>query len=213
MKLSTLRKLNQEQGLTILMVDHKSSLISDIASRIIIMDHGSIVRDGSPNEVFQDVDFLFKIGVFEPQVTEAAWMCKKKGFNIQKLPINMKNGLEIFSKFLPERSVKAQKYNTNQRKLQSISDPVITVENLKFTYPGPVEALKGIDLKIFPGEIVAIIGQNGSGKTTLFKCLNGLLQATEGKVIVAGHDMSQTNVADMAGTIGFLFQNPSHSTT
>ena len=58
----------------------------------------------------------------------------------------------------------------------------IEIEDLYFSYPGGVEALSGVSLKIEPGELVAIVGQNGAGKTTLVRHLNGLLQPTRGGV-------------------------------
>ena len=59
----------------------------------------------------------------------------------------------------------------------------IRTEKLVHTYPrGNVMALKGVDLEIYVGDILSIVGQNGSGKTTLVRHFNGLLRPTSGKV-------------------------------
>ena len=58
----------------------------------------------------------------------------------------------------------------------------IRTEKLGHTYPrGNVMALKGVDLEIYVGDILSIVGQNGSGKTTLVRHFNGLLRPTSGK--------------------------------
>lgn len=87
---------------------------------------------------------------------------------------------------------------------------MISVENLSFRYPGGQPILNCLNFHIKKGEFVAIIGQNGAGKTTLLKHLNGLLKATEGKVAVNGLDCARTRTSELAGSIGFLFQNPDH---
>ncbi len=84
----------------------------------------------------------------------------------------------------------------------------IEIENLRYTYPGGVEALRGISLEVEPGEQVAIVGQNGSGKTTLLRHLNGLLQPAAGVVRIGGWDTHQHTVARLAGRVGYVFQNP-----
>ena len=84
----------------------------------------------------------------------------------------------------------------------------ITVENLSFTYPGGVEALRGVSLVIPHGEQAAIIGQNGAGKTTLVKHLNGLLRPTSGWVTVGDWDTSRVSVSKLAARVGYVFQNP-----
>ena len=87
---------------------------------------------------------------------------------------------------------------------------MIKVENVYFTYPNGVEALKGVSLKISDGEFVAIMGQNGAGKTTLVKHFNGLLKPTRGRVLVDGVDTREASVATLARKVGFVFQNPDH---
>src|SRR4030043_1796989 len=87
---------------------------------------------------------------------------------------------------------------------------MIEVEQVHFTYPNGVEALKGVSLVIKDGEFVAIMGQNGAGKTTLVKHFNGLLKPSKGTIRVDGVETTKTSVAAMARKVGFVFQNPDH---
>jgi len=87
---------------------------------------------------------------------------------------------------------------------------MIDVEDVYFTYPNGVEALKGIRLLIRNGEFIAIMGQNGAGKTTLVKHFNGLLKPTKGNVLIDGVDTRKISVAALARNVGFVFQNPDH---
>jgi energy-coupling factor transport system ATP-binding protein len=87
---------------------------------------------------------------------------------------------------------------------------MIEVQEVYFTYPGGVEALKGVSLTIQDGEFVAIMGENGAGKTTLVKHFNGLLKPTRGKVLVDGVETTKVSVATLARKVGFVFQNPDH---
>ena len=85
---------------------------------------------------------------------------------------------------------------------------MIEAENVYFTYPNGVEALKGVSLTIKNGEFVAIMGENGAGKTTLVKHFNGLLKPTKGTVHIDGVNTTKVSVATLARNVGFVFQNP-----
>jgi len=87
---------------------------------------------------------------------------------------------------------------------------MIEIEEVSFTYPNGVEALKNVSLTVNDGEFVAIMGQNGAGKTTLVKQFNGLLKPTTGAIRVDGVETTKTSVAAMARKVGFVFQNPDH---
>ena len=87
---------------------------------------------------------------------------------------------------------------------------MIVAEDVHFSYPNKVEALKGVSLTIKDGEFVAIMGQNGAGKSTLVKHFNGLLKPTIGTVRVDGVETNKTSVATLARNVGFVFQNPDH---
>jgi ABC-2 type transport system ATP-binding protein len=66
---------------------------------------------------------------------------------------------------------------------------IITVDNLSKTYASGLQALKNINLEIRRGEIFALLGPNGAGKTTLIGTICGIVNPTEGKVLVGGHDI------------------------
>jgi cystine transport system ATP-binding protein len=91
---------------------------------------------------------------------------------------------------------------------------MITVEKLTKQFKGN-EVLKGIDLKVEPGEVVAIIGPSGSGKTTLLRCLNLLEVPTSGSIIVGdikvdlSRSLSQQQglIRQLRQHVGFVFQN------
>ncbi|RME16230.1 MAG: ABC transporter ATP-binding protein [Alphaproteobacteria bacterium] len=66
---------------------------------------------------------------------------------------------------------------------------IVSIEGLKKTYAGGFEALKGIDLEIEEGEVLALLGPNGAGKTTLISIVCGIAMPSAGRVTVGGHDV------------------------
>lgn len=94
------------------------------------------------------------------------------------------------------------------------AEVMISTTDLHKTYDTgevKVHALKGIDLKVREGEMVAIMGPSGCGKTTLLNCLSGIDEPTEGTVVVSGqslYDMRDGARTDFrAGNMGFIFQS------
>jgi putative ABC transport system ATP-binding protein len=94
----------------------------------------------------------------------------------------------------------------------AMATPVVETVNLKKTYmlgKVPVEALRGVNLKIEIGDYLAILGPSGSGKSTLLNMIGALDKPTEGKVFIEGVDVSMLNdngLADLRRRIGFVFQ-------
>jgi energy-coupling factor transport system ATP-binding protein len=79
---------------------------------------------------------------------------------------------------------------------------------VQFRYNG-TDVLRGVDLQVAPGEILALMGRNGSGKTTLLRCTVGLLNPTHGEVRIDGQPTRGRRVADVCRDVGYLPQDPS----
>jgi energy-coupling factor transport system ATP-binding protein len=88
--------------------------------------------------------------------------------------------------------------------------PLVRFEDVSFHYEGAEDVLRGVRLNIGRGDVVAVLGPNGAGKTTLVKQAIGLLKPSAGRVIVDGRDTREMSVAQIAGTLGYVFQSPSH---
>ena len=86
-----------------------------------------------------------------------------------------------------------------------MSEPIIRIEGLRKAYAGGVEALKGVDLDIRKGEILALLGPNGAGKTTLISIVCGIVTPSGGTVTVGGHD-NQTDYRAARSLIGLVPQ-------
>src|SRR3546814_13236053 len=69
--------------------------------------------------------------------------------------------------------------------------PAVSISKLSKTYASGFRALKNVDLEIRRGEIFALLGPNGAGKTTLISIVCGIVNPTEGKVLVDGHDIAR----------------------
>ena len=84
----------------------------------------------------------------------------------------------------------------------------LSLENVSFTYPGTARSvLSDIDLRVEPGEIVALVGENGSGKTTLVKLICQLYQPRSGRVVWNGRESSDFAPEEMRADMTVLFQD------
>jgi len=97
-----------------------------------------------------------------------------------------------------------------RRERQPDAPPLITVEDLTFGYTEGRPVLRGVSTAVHPGDVIALLGPNGAGKTTLVRHLIGLEKPWQGRVRVRGTDTRDASVAQMARTVGFVFQNPRH---
>jgi energy-coupling factor transporter ATP-binding protein EcfA2 len=90
-------------------------------------------------------------------------------------------------------------------------EPLVAFHDVSFAYEqdGPT-VVHGVNLTIQRGDIVALLGPNGAGKTTLIKHAIGLLKPSHGRVLVEGQDTVKLSVAQVAQTMGYVFQSPSH---
>ena len=87
--------------------------------------------------------------------------------------------------------------------------PIVRIQALRKSF-GTNEVLKGIDLEVQPGEVIAIIGKSGSGKSTLLRCINGLESFQQGTLEVDGQPLKQGDAKAMRALrqhVGMIFQS------
>jgi len=88
--------------------------------------------------------------------------------------------------------------------------PLVEFKDVAFAYGDGPLILDGINLCVYPGDLIAILGPNGAGKSTLVKHAIGLLKPTRGQVLIDGKDSRKITVAQNARSVGYVFQSPTH---
>lgn len=90
-----------------------------------------------------------------------------------------------------------------------MDDVVLSIRDLHKIYPGGVHAVRGVDFDVHEGESVAIIGSSGSGKSTVLRCINRLIEPTDGVIELRGDQINTpiANVNDVRSRIGMVFQS------
>ena len=202
--LSIIRRLNDELGLTVILIEHRLERVIHFVDRFIVMEQGRVLADGPPGEVLcSNYDKLVKAGLGIPPLISLVHALQDRGMVIERMPLTVKDGRKVLSPV----------FCSSGKKIPSIAyspknDPVIEVKNIWFTYRRPEAILKEVNLTVNKGEFIAVMGRNAAGKSTLIKHFNGLLKPARGKVLVKGLDTQKATVAELARHVGFVFQNP-----
>ncbi len=207
----TVRRLNQEKKVTIVLITHYMEETVD-ADRIIVMDQGKIVMDGTPRQVFTEVESLKKIRMDVPEVTELAWKLKQAGMPLPDGVLTRSELVTLLTKLLPKQAEFAPDFVKDAPEHLEITDPILRVEKLSHIYQQGTAmesyALWDLNFEVQRGIVTAVIGHTGSGKSTLTQHLNGLLRGSEGDILYRFRDgfskAQQGNVggAEAAGKAG-----------
>ena len=187
-----------EEGITVIMIEQKIDKIAEYSDRMILLDDGKLIADGTPDEVLSRED-LDAYGIIPPasvRISKALGYKDGQGF----YPATADKAIKLLS-----GKIQFKQHIEDDKNTQSSER--ISVQNLSFHYHEGLDILHDFSLSL-DGRTTAIIGQNGAGKTTLAKLLKGLLKPSEGKIILDGNDISSSTAASLAGSIGYVFQNP-----
>ncbi|MBC7261912.1 MAG: energy-coupling factor ABC transporter ATP-binding protein [Chloroflexi bacterium] len=192
--LTTLRHLNQDLGLTVVLSEHRLERVVQYADQIIYLPAlGSQPMLGKPEEVLPQVPFA-------PPLVQLA-----KAFDWQPMPLTIKQARPFISQMDVQRAL--QRETLLPKRLRQFSPIHVEAHEVWFNYNG-IEALRGISLHAGEGELIALMGRNGSGKTTLLKHLVGLLQPKRGYVVVHGQDTRKTPLETLIRFVGYVPQDP-----
>ncbi len=240
MVFEVLRDLNEREGITVVVIEQKVALLAEFCDRLVVMDHGRIALAGTPHEVFAHADKLRAIGVDSPRTARVSNSLAARGLCPAEPPaLSVDEAVELIEGILrgreaggsaagpeaplaggrasagapasaPAASVAAADGDPANREFSASGEPVLAFRGVTFAYPGGGASVNNLDLAVYPGELVGIIGQNGAGKTTATKLINGLLRPSSGSVAVAGLDTRTVPVSQIARHVATLFQNPDH---
>lgn len=200
--LNLVLKLNREKKITVIMVTHKISeaLMTD---RVYILDNSRIVAHGVPGDVLSDVERLKTYGIEIP-----VRMKNEAGIPIDICSEYKKKQLQICQKVGPAADHVIDHGNT----LKDLKKCIVELQKVSYSYVNGNEtfkALSNIDLKIYEGQVLAVIGQTGSGKSTLLQMINKLIVPQSGKVYLYETDVqSVRNIKEIRRRIGYVFQFP-----
>lgn len=195
-------KLNKDKNITVIMVTHKISEAL-LADRVYILDDSRIVAEGIPEDVLSDVERLKTYGLEIP-----VRMKIETGIPVDICSEYKKKHLQISQKV----ETTADHVNDHDSTLNDLKKCIVELQKVSYSYVNGKEsfkALSDIDLKIYEGQVLAVIGQTGSGKSTLLQMINKLIAPQSGKVYLYGTDVQRVrNIKDIRRRIGYVFQFP-----
>ncbi len=220
----TLRQVNQQAGITVVVVEQKVALQCEYCDRILIMGNKGLAFDGEPHEVFSHAAELRQMGIDSPRVARMANSLVEQGLLAPtgRPCLNVAEAKELVANLLAEKGVAAAASSAVPAAAPAASrhkpvgpaaaatghEPVIELTDVTFSYGPGAASVNDLNMKVYPGELVGVIGQNGAGKTTLTKLLNGLLRPSKGSVYVAGMNTREVPTSQIAAKCATLFQNP-----
>ncbi|MBZ9675489.1 ABC transporter ATP-binding protein [Mesorhizobium sp. ES1-1] len=202
-----LRRLNRDNGLTVIVTSHASEELAEIADRILLVSDGKVVAEGPPAQVFAETRMLAEHRVRPPDIVrsfEALARATHHRKPLAALPVTLAAAEQAIAANPLPFSLPAVPGDAPRD--HSVGS-ALTVEGLTHVYPDGTQALLGIDLTVAPGEFLGIVGRNGSGKSTLVRHFLGLLSPTSGAVRVGGEDIAGLKISDLARRIGYVSQN------
>lgn len=211
----TLREANRALGITIVVVEQKVALLSEYCNRVLVLNHGEIALQGEPHEVFAHADELRAIGVDCPRVTRIFNSLETDGLASGTPCLDVDEAERLITGIVDPAHASSDiqapagsPHAPSLRPHAKDAEPVLAFDHVEFAYPNDGAAVHDLNLTLYPGELVGIVGQNGAGKTTLTKLLTGLLKPASGSVRVTGLDTAAVPTSRIAREVATLFQNP-----
>ena len=215
----TVRDLQKQEKVTVILITHYMEEVTD-ADYIYVMDKGKVVMEGKPEQIFSKVDLLKHYRLDVPQATAVADELIRKGFPVSAGTLTREALCREVVSLARERGriqdPLGKEVYRDEVKSRPDGDPVLRLKNLNYNYnPGTAyekHAMKGVDLDIWQGEFIGIIGHTGSGKSTLIQHLDGLIRATGGELFFQGENIYQEgySMKTLRQQVGLVFQYPEH---
>jgi energy-coupling factor transport system ATP-binding protein len=199
--LTALQKLNADLGLTIVLCEHRLERVVQYADRILYLEAGGREQEAgllppAACLLLSARDALASIPLVPPL------QALGRALHWQPLPLTIKEG----RRFAAQAHISANRSSQGAGTTAS-STIALRVTNLTLRYDDH-EALYKCSLTARSGELLALMGRNGSGKSSLLRAIMGLAQPQEGRIELAGKDITRLKAEERAGQIGYTPQDP-----
>lgn len=220
--LEAIEELRRRENITVILITHYMEEVVG-ADRVLVMDKGHVVMDGTPREIFSQVERLKELRLDVPQVTLLAHELQKKGL---PLPAGILTMQELADAVCACKKETQDSHKTADGKAElehngnidrtAKGQLLLEAEHLEYVYSEGTayekKAISDVNLRIYEGEFLGIIGHTGSGKSTLIQHLNGLLKASAGTLRFQGEDVygEQFSMRTLRNQVGLVFQYPEH---
>lgn len=215
----TVEKL-RHSGITILMIEQKLEKLAEYCGRLLLLSEGRLIAFDRTERILTRPD-LGNYGVLPPFPVRFAMshgLCTTEGACPLTLPAlyrqipperqdTLRAALEYTLRSAPSGSSADAPLAGAGDTAAPAAEPLFRIQDLGFSYTEGVPVLRNLSLRL-DRRPTAIIGQNGAGKTTLARLIKGLLRPERGQLLFHGEDISRKTVAELAGKIGYVFQNP-----
>ncbi len=184
--ISTLKKLNIDFSLTVLVAEHRLEELIPVCDRLLVMDGGKLIADGTPGSVISDLNEQEELMLAMPASARLFRMLGADGdcpLNVRECRRWMEQRYDRQIRSLPDESPQKQKNH------EGIA---ISFKNVWFRYERDLpDVLKGLNLTVYENEILCVLGGNGSGKTTALGCASGILKPYAGEIRVFGKRLKE----------------------
>ena len=189
---AALTRLNEDLGVTIVLAEHRLERVVAHADRLRVLgDGGRTLIDAAPRQALAAMD--------DAALPPLVALGRRLGW--EPLPLSIKEGRATArQEHRPPAPPPPDPYPPG-------GPPAVVLRRVTAGY-GREPVLDSLDLEVWPGELVALMGRNGAGKTTLLRLVMGLHRPHSGQIAVLGRDTARREVADLARDVGYVPQNP-----
>lgn len=200
-----LKSLQKTENLSILLISHNIGLVKNISNKIIVMKEGKLIENNHTQLILQSPKKKYTKGLLSININN-----KKR---VKKL-----NTLQNFEKEIQNNNISKRTRN-NRLKLLYEKEPLMIVRNVSKYYSRIVnfrnkvnfKALKNINIKLYEGETLGIIGESGSGKTTLSEVIMKIKKYEFGNIFYKNKNINKFNKTEMLNyrkEVQIVFQDP-----
>ncbi|MEQ2579267.1 ABC transporter ATP-binding protein [Hominiventricola aquisgranensis] len=187
--LDTVARINRELGVAVLLCEHRLEDVFQRADRVLLMKQGTVLTDDTPENLtftLQKDPTASRIYLGLPGAARIFGELQQKGVCPvnQKLPLSIRDARHVLKELdLPFEKVKAEPEKRTEAAKSNKEKPALEGKELWFRYDEKgKDILRGLNLSVQRGELLALLGGNGTGKSTLLRILCGLKKPLRGKV-------------------------------